>query len=59
MKISQTVTELWSVHESLEKIYQRGMEIKEEGAIILVTHHNDLLHISIKLHKISLAVSEL
>ena len=32
---------------------------KREQSFLCVTHHTDLLYISIKLHKISLAVSEL
>ena len=54
MKISQTVTELLSLPECLEKKQAKGhnSETKRVEAIILVCDMSpDVIHISIKMHE--------
>ena len=54
--ISQTITELWSVQEGLEKkINQRSITRKlrkGEQSFFCMTRRFDLTHIPIKLHEI-------
>ena len=53
MKLPQTVTELWSVQDYVEKFNQRGITRKHKGgAIILMrARRPDLIHIPGKLHE--------
>ena len=44
MRISQRVTELWSVQECLEKSKGHNSKTKEEGAIILVRDTSSIVN---------------